>query len=70
MMPEGAKILTCQVQNNGICLWAEVDSEAPNQRREIEIIGTGHPTTEANRSYIGTVQMVNGCLVLHVFERL
>jgi len=46
-----------------------VNPKAPKQRREIEIIGTGNPTEEANRRYIGTFQQLGGRLVWHAFER-
>lgn len=70
MMPEGAEILTAQIQNGcGLCLWALVNPEAPKQRREIEILGTGNPAPNANRRYISTVQMQGGNLVWHIFER-
>jgi len=73
LMPEGAQILTAQIQNGcDLCLWALVDSTAPKQRREIEIIGTGNFVTDESRRYISTVQgkgLENQSLVWHVFER-
>jgi hypothetical protein len=70
MMPEGAEILTAQIQDRtGLCLWALVNSDAPKQRREIEVLGTGNHVPEAKRRYISTVQMVGGTLVWHIFER-
>lgn len=70
MMPEGAEILTAQLQNGGgLCVWALVNPGAPQQRREIEVLGTGNPAPEAKRRYIATVQMQGGKLVWHIFER-
>jgi len=69
MMPEGAEILSAQMQGNMLCLWALVNPAAPNQRREIEVIGTGHPMPDAKRRYISTAQMHGGALVWHIFER-
>lgn len=69
MMPEGAQILTAHMQGETLCLWALVNSQAPKQRRDIEIIGTGNPAQEANRKYIATTQMSGGALIWHVFER-
>ena len=68
-MPEGAKLLTAQMQGQTLCLWAlvDVEPELPKQNREIEIIGTGNPFTEAPRRYIATAQ--SGQWVWHVFER-
>lgn len=67
-MPEGAKILTAQLQGNYLNVWAQCDPLALKQRREIEVFGTGHPMDEAQRSYISTVQI--GPIVFHVFERI
>ena len=71
-MPRGAEILTVQVQNGAVCLWAKVDTEAPSQLRDIETFGTWHPMAEesgARRQYIGTYQLRRGGdLVFHVFE--
>lgn len=69
VMREGAQILTAQMQNGTLCLWAMLNPSAPRERREIEIIGTGNPAEAADRRYIATVQMAGGALVWHVFER-
>lgn len=71
-MPTYAKILTVQIQNDAICLWALVEDWQQPEDRKIRIIGTGHPIDEANLEYIGTIQQFvnisNGSLVWHVFE--
>jgi hypothetical protein len=69
-MPEGAEILTLQMQNGVPCIWALVDPAEPIQKRYFEIFGTGHPIPQGVfkiRKYINTYQ-VSG-LVFHVFER-
>jgi hypothetical protein len=71
-MPEGAKILTAQMQGRDLCLWAIVDPDARHHEdRHIQIVGTGHlieGLEDAKQfSYIASVQM--GALVWHVFER-
>lgn len=68
-MPDGAQILTVQMQGSKLCLWALVDPEPelPQRMRSIEIIGTGNPFVEAPRVYIATVQVPP--FVWHVFER-
>jgi hypothetical protein len=70
-MPKGAQILTAQMQGQTLCLWALVDcgSVLSKDDREIEIIGTGNPISDASRRYIATVQMCGGGLVWHIFER-
>jgi hypothetical protein len=79
-LPEGAKILTVQVQDSIPCLWAEVEVHDPGksigqfsqepyqiERRSFRIFGTGHQIPPLlNLEYIGTVQ-ING-LVWHIYE--
>lgn len=67
-LPEGAEILTVQVQNGEPHLWALVDESRPTKRRYFELYGTGHPVPDAVRNYIGTFQMRGGNLVFHLFE--
>ena len=70
-MPRGAQILTVQVQNNQICMWALVDPTAPKDRRHFQVVGTGHPFKNWQQcNYIGSVQMLQGELVFHVYEML
>lgn len=66
-MPVGATILTAQIQANEICIWAEVNPEAPTERRRFFIFGTGHPipNTPNGLHYISTVQ--DGIYVWHVY---
>ena len=66
-MPIGAEILTVQMQNGSLCLWAKVDSDAPKERRKILIRGTGNSIGEVV-AYIGTFQLAVASLVFHVFE--
>jgi len=67
-MPRGAEILTVQMQNDTLMLWAKVASHTPHEPRMIVIIGTGNPIGGKLGRYIGTVQMTNRQLVWHVFE--
>lgn len=68
-MPEGAQILTVQMQDRLPYLWAIVDTNAVNHDRVIEVLGTGNPIPKTgSRAYIGTVQ--ERPYVWHVFERL
>jgi hypothetical protein len=69
-MPEGAEILTVQMQFDEPQLWALVNPDNPPVTRVIETIGTGNPIREAERNYIGTYQLQGGRLVFHVFEQL
>ena len=68
-MPGGAEILCVQSQKKIMCLWAVVDPEMATQTRKIRIHGTGHDIPDTDSlSYIGTVQMLDGQLIWHVFE--
>lgn len=71
-MPKGAKILTAREQFDEICIWAEVDTDRPNEMRHFEVYGTGHPTPAdgigQSREYIGTAHLEGGALVFHVYE--
>lgn len=69
-----AKILDVQMQNGVPTIWAFVDTDAPAVERRIVIVGTGHDARKATRqcspvSYIGTIQLHNGKLVLHFFDK-
>ena len=67
-MPVRAEILTVQVQHGQICLWAMLPRpNEPISPRKILMYGTGHAIQE-NGKYIGTIQLEDGALVLHVFE--
>lgn len=66
-MPEGAEILTVQMQKTDLCLWAIVDPEAKKVKRKFNVFGTGHEI-DIKGTYIGTFQMHGGDLIFHVFE--
>lgn len=69
MLPLGAKFLTAQMQGGMPQLWALCDdTQTEKSSRVIAIYGTGHPLPDAPGEYIGTVQMVGGSLVWHIFE--
>jgi len=70
-MPREAKILSAQMQGESLSLWAEVIPERARTKRIIEVYGTGHTIEDdADLIFIGTVQMLGGQLIFHVFERL
>jgi hypothetical protein len=70
-MPVGATILSAQVQDGDIQIWALVDPDAKKETRYFGVAGTGHPIDDNFAGkFIGTVQMYQGALVFHVFEVL
>ena len=66
-VPEGAQILSIQVQKEVPCLWAKVNPENPKKRMKIRIYGTGHEYQEISGVFIGTFQMQGGSFVFHAF---
>ena len=68
-MPDGADILTVQAQHAEPVLWALVNPDAPVARRTFRVIGTGHDIGPGEHTYIGTLQLQAGALVIHVFEQ-
>lgn len=69
LMPEGAQVLAVQVQGGVPCLWALVDTEAPQVSQTVRIHGTGHRCDDTldRHNYLGTFQLERGALVFHVF---
>lgn len=69
-MPTGAKVLSCQLQQDVPTLWALVDDMQPlHPAREFIVTGTGHALHEAVEAagFVATLQRDDG-IVLHVFE--
>ena len=68
-MPNGAEMLTVQVQAGIPCLWAKVNTENPVHKYKFKTHGTGHPLDkDFNGLYIGTYQLYNGTLAFHVWQ--
>ncbi len=72
-MPKNADVLSVQVQNGIVCLWALVDPLAEKEPRSFEVFGTGHEIhydMGVERRFVATFQLLNEGLVFHVFERI
>ena len=68
-MPQGAQVLTVQMQNGEACLWAKVNPSKPHEVRSFDLRGTGHTMPDDPRlTYVATFQMDDGALVWHVFD--
>lgn len=63
-MTRHSDILSVQVQNGKICLWASVTLDEYHEDVAFFIVGTGHNTPEGE--YLATVQI--GELVWHVYK--
>jgi hypothetical protein len=73
-MPLSAPItnfLSVQVQNDKICVWAEVDTEKKDRHFMMTIIGTGWELDKINNfdksTYLGSVQYLNGKYMWHIY---
>ena len=65
-IPTYAEILSVDIQNDIICLWAKVNPHMKREIKGIAIVGTGNPLPEGLKKFIGTVQQPP--FVWHVFE--
>ena len=71
-MPNGARIIKIDVQNNQPCLWAIVDptKQYDTEPRVIRVYGTGHHVFVLDKlDYLDSFQLLGGQLVFHVFEQ-
>ena len=65
-MPDCPEILSAQVQDGSIFLWALVIPSLKDIDVSIAVYGTGEPIYSANETYISTCQL-NG-FVWHIFK--
>ena len=67
-LPFGSRILSVQTQNDILCLWCLVETNATNVELTLRIIGTGNKIEDVdNLRHLGTVQTVHNSFVWHVF---
>lgn len=70
-LPERAKILTFQAQNDAGCIWAIIDTDVITiEKVKFRMFGTGHSIREEidELEYIGTIQIFDDNLVWHLFR--
>lgn len=67
VMPEGARIVHIAAQAGEVCLWAEVNPEAPREKRTFHCVMTGG-RADGRGEYVGTAHLVDSGLVVHVYE--
>ena len=68
-LPVGSRILTFQLQNNQLFMWAIVDPSISTYPYKVHIFGTGEEVPDMNKLvYIATVQQDIGVnYVWHIF---
>jgi hypothetical protein len=60
-------IIHVGTQKNSVCVWALVDTDLPPAPRKFALVMTGYECTYDAKQYIGTVQLLDGYLIFHVF---
>jgi len=65
-MPDGAMVLTLQLQDELPTMWAAVNPDNPKRKRRFIVAGTGWSLPNEPMDYIGTWQL--DAMVWHVFE--
>jgi len=67
-LPQGARILTAQLHEGQLVMWAEVDDLSDDrEERTVRIFGTGNPIAHGfTLDYIASVQMRP--YVWHIYE--
>lgn len=67
-MKAGARLLHAGFDRRGtLCVWAEIDIDAPGARRLLEVVATGELYDVENGVHVSTV--VDGSFVWHVLDR-
>jgi len=72
-IPGGATVLSVDEQFGHVCLWVEVDPSNQLVTRSFQTFGTGHPIHDfagITRKFIGSVKLMDGALIFHVYERI
>jgi hypothetical protein len=69
-LPHGAVIFDLALYENSIRLYVSCDEDAPPQDRELFVLSDGTYIPSHHVGYLGTVSLLDGNLVYHVFENL
>ena len=70
-LPQGAEVLSVQVQEGSPYIWACVNPSAKSEPRQFRLYGTGHPIEgDYLLKFVGTFQLFGGRLVYHLFEEV
>lgn len=67
-MPEGAEVLTVQMQEGQPVIWALVDPSIEVRRVRFLLALTGKGFDATHARYVGTFQIAKAGLVFHLFE--
>lgn len=67
-IPIGARFLHAAEQGSSISMWFEVDPAADREERTFHLFGTGTGPIGDELTWVATVPMLGGTLVMHVYE--
>ena len=68
-LPSQYKVLSVQLQNGSPYIWCLVEPQSEKIPVTFSVFGTGHPMPgDFKGRFVGTFQIHNGLLVLHLFE--
>lgn len=65
-VPKGAEFLCAREQHGKLAVWYRCDPNKDKVIKQVNIIGTGHDASPKG-TYIDTILVNQGYLVLHVF---
>lgn len=69
-LPVSAKPIHVAEQRGKLCVWVEFEAnDFARTEHTFEVVGTGVPFQKADFNHIGTVLLMGGSLVLHVYHR-
>lgn len=70
LMPAWSQVLSVQVQQGKVCMWAMVDTKTEKKERIFYTYATGQKIDKDNLVFIGTFQVEEETLVFHLFEKI
>ena len=68
-LPHGAQLLTARYRGSQLFIWARVDPQAENEKRDIYVVGTGEAIEVSGLYYVATVERPNTSFIHHIFSK-
>lgn len=66
-VPENSKVLRCEIQNNDVCVWIELEKDKkPTEKACIRLFGTGWEFSGCYK-YINSIFIHGGTFVYHAY---
>ena len=66
-VPENSKVLRCEIQNNNVCVWIELEKDKkPTKKVSICLFGTGWEFS-GSYQYINSIFLHGGTFVYHAY---